>query len=225
MAKLTPEQRGLLVHELLVGYARDAEFRPALQRLGDLADLVPSMPLEFWRVDQLANIYGDVPAARYRDELNEVGCSYGLDRLPSIDGNPSGLDILHAWCERRRTRLPLKPEQFALAADWGGPVPLVRFGSPDDASEPAGEPPRIIVEWSIGDEPRGAVLKRIRGQMDAVEAWWATRGYAIGRGRTRLQRDAGGLAAWMMHDRKPNSPAARRGARRLAQLLGVDLRS
>lgn len=111
---------------------------------------------------------------RYRDILADIAHEFGLDRLPSIGGNPGGLDLLHIWAANRSRRpaLARKPERFALAAHSGGPVPLVRFASPDDRPEQEGEAPRVVVEWDIADEPRSAVFARIRAQMDEVEEWW-----------------------------------------------------
>ncbi len=225
---ISPDARGQLIWALMKMYSADAEFRAALGKLGMLADTVDRMPLEEWQLRQPPFVSRDAPEARYRYALADTAHDFGLDRLPSVGGDPSGQDLLHRWAANRSRRpaSTRKPERFALAGGWGGPVPTVRFVSPGDEPEPDGASPRIVVEWDIADEPRKAVFDRIREQMDEVEEWWSKRGYAIGRGKAKktLERDTRSLFEWMRHGRKGTDAAAARGARRLADLLSIDLR-
>jgi len=117
------EERGRLIRLLMSWYAEDPDFRAELCLLGALADRVPSLPRELWRLARTPA--ADMPAEQYSRALDALTGRYGLERLPRVDGQPGGADFLHAWCERRRGGAVLGPEHLALAAGASGTVPYM----------------------------------------------------------------------------------------------------
>jgi len=162
------EERGRLIRLLMSWYAEDPDFRAELCLLGALADRVPSLPRELWRLARTPA--ADTPAEQYSRALDALTGRYGLERLPRVDGQPGGADFLHAWCERRRGGAVLGPEHLALAAGASGTVPYMPG-----------------LEWNPTRESGADFERRDRAARTAYVTELRAAGHAVG-GRPATER-------------------------------------